>query len=478
MSFVHLHCHSPFSFLDGASQVDDLVQRAAALNMPALALTDHNNLSAAVQFAQAASQAGLKAIQGVEVSLEDGSHLTLLAQNRRGYAHLCRLVTAAHLNNPRGNPRVAAIGLESLQAVIVLSGCRRGAIAQLILQGQYRAARAQAEYYKALWGREQFYIELENLLRPGDLYLNHRLVELARESELDVVASNNVHYASHEEYFLHDLLTCVRKLCTVNDIEPDRPLNGESYLKSPAQMQALFAHCPEALHNTLRIAERCQPLLQEPVFHFPRFPLLPDQEAAQVLRQLTWAGARRRYKAITPSVTERLEYELGVIEQMGFPDYFLVVWDLARYARQQGIRYAGRGSAADSLVAYCLDITEVDSLKRGLLFERFMNPERVGMPDIDIDFESRHRDKVIDYVYKKYGAEHVARVATYNCFRARSALRELGKALGFPESELGPLCKRMPFYARADQIRPLLSRLPELRDSPLHEDRFGLLLDC
>ncbi|MCX5780839.1 MAG: DNA polymerase III subunit alpha, partial [Firmicutes bacterium] len=185
-----------------------------------------------------------------------------------------------------------------------------------------------------------------------------------------------------------------------------------------------------------------------------------------------------RYKSITTAVTERLEYELGVIEQMGFPDYFLVVWDLARYARQQGIRYAGRGSVADSLVAYCLDITEVDSLKRGLLFERFMNPERVGMPDIDIDFESRHRDKVIDYVYKKYGAEHVARVATYNCFRARSALRELGKALGFPEAELDPLCKRMPFYARADQIRPLLSRLPELIDSPLHEDRFGLLLDC
>ena len=181
---------------------------------------------------------------------------------------------------------------------------------------------------------------------------------------------------------------------------------------------------------------------------------------------------------ISPAVTARLEHELQVIEQMGFPDYFLVVWDLARYARQQGIRYAGRGSAADSLVAYCLDITEVDSLQRGLLFERFMNPERVGMPDIDIDFESRHRDKVIDYVYKKYGAEHVARVATYNSFRARSALRELGKALGFAEAELDPLCKRMPFYARADQIRALLAKLPELKASPLHEERFDLLLEC
>ena len=478
MSFVHLHCHSPFSFLDGASQVEDLVQRAAELDMPALAVTDHNNLSAAVQFAGAARQAGIKAIQGAEVSLEDGSHLTLLAQNNRGYASLCQLITAAHLNHPRGQSTVIASDLECLQDVIVLSGCRRGSLSRLILQGDYRSARLQAEYYKSLLGPKQFYIELQNLLLPGDRYLNHCLLELAQELELEVVASNNVHYACHEDYFLHDILCCVRKLCNVNAIDPERPLNGAAYLKSPLQMQSLFPHCPQALENTLRIAERCQPLLQEQVFHFPRFPLPPGQNAAAVLHKLCWEGASRRYKTISPQVTTRLEYELRVIEQMGFPDYFLVVWDLARYSRQQGIRYAGRGSAADSLVAYCLGITEVDSLERGLLFERFMNPERVGMPDIDIDFESRHRDKVIDYVYKKYGSENVARVATYNTFRARSALRELGKALGFPEPELDPLCKRMPFYARADQIRSLICKLPELKDSPLHEPRFELLLEC
>jgi len=478
MSFVHLHCHSSFSFLDGASTVEDLVAQAAQLDMPALAICDHDNLSAAVQFAQAARQSGLKAIQGVEISLEDNSHLTLLAQNEQGYASLCRLLTAAHLHNPRGQARVAARDLEALSEVIVLSGCRHGNLARLILQGHYQAAREQAEYYKSLWGRDNFYIELQNLFLPGDRYLNRRLRELARESDLPVAASNNVHYARHEDYFLHDLLCCAKKLCTVNDIDPDRPLNGAAYLKSAAEMRGLFVHCPEALANTLRIADRCQPILQGSVFHFPRFPLLPGQDAALVLRQLTWEGARRHYRAITPAVETRLEYELGVIEQMGFPDYFLVVWDLANYARQQGIRYAGRGSAADSLVAYCLGITEVDSLQRGLLFERFMNPERVGMPDIDIDFESRHRDKVIDYIYKKYGPEHVARVATYNCFRARSALRELGKALGFPEAEMDPLCKRMPFYARADQIRALLLKLPELKDSPLHEERFELLLEC
>ena len=478
MSFVHLHCHTPFSFLDGASRVEDLVRRAAELDMPALAVTDHNNLSAAVQFAQVARQAGIKAIQGVEVSLEDDSHLTLLAQNTRGYASLCQLVTGAHLNHPRGQSMVAAQDLEYLQDVIVLSGCRRGALARSILQGHYDKALLQAQYYKSLLGREQFYIELQNLLLPGDRYLNHRLLELAQKLDLEVAASNNVHYASHADYFLHDVLCCARKLGTVNDIDPDRPLNGESYLKSCQQMQTLFAHCPQALENTLRIAERCQPSLPESIFHFPRFPLPPAKEAAQVLRKLVEQGAGRRYKTISPQVTTRLEHELQVIEQMGFPDYFLVVWDLARYSRQEGIRYAGRGSAADSLVAYCLGITEVDSLERGLLFERFMNPARIGMPDIDIDFESRYRDKVIDYVYKKYGSEHVARVATYNTFRARSALRELGKALGFPEAELDPLCKRMPFYARADQIRTLLSKLPELKDSPLHKPHYHLLLDC
>jgi len=478
MSFVHLHCHTPFSFLDGASRVVDLVQRAAELEMPALAITDHNNLSAAVQFAQAASQCGLKAIQGVEVTLADASHLTLLAADANGYGSLCQLVTHAHLSNLRGQPLVQGADLEALQGVIVLSGCRQGAIPRSILKGDYRQARQLAQYYQSLWGRDSFYIELQNLLLPGDQYLNQRLLELARELDLEVVASNNVHYSRHEEFFLHDVLCCVRKLITVHDIDPGRPLNGESYMKSGAQMRSLFPNCPQALANTLRIAERCQSFLHRSVFHFPRFPLSPGQEAVPVLRRLVWQGAHRHYRQITPAITERLEYELGIIEQMGFPDYFLVVWDLARYSRQQGIRYAGRGSAADSLVAYCLGITEVDSLQRGLLFERFMNPERVGMPDIDIDFESRHRDQVIDYVYKKYGPGYVARVATYNTFRARSALRELGKALGFPEAELDPLCKRLPFYARADQIQALLQRLPELRDSPLHQPRYELLLDC
>lgn len=447
------------------------------MGMPALAITDHDNLCAAVQFDQAARAAGIKPIQGVEATLEGGYHLLLLARGPRGYASLCRLITSAHLSHPRGEPEAASADLENLEDVIILSGCRRSPITTLILAQKYREAVKAAAWYRDL-APDSFYLELQNPLHPGSNYLNHRLAELGEELQIELAASNNVHYATKAEFVLHDLLCCVRTLTTVEDIHPERPLNAESYLKSAADMETLFACYPRALNNTLHIAEQCRPVLPQSEPHFPHFPLLPGQSAADLLRQLCWEGAQRRYKKITPQITARLQHELQVIEQMGFADYFLVVWDLARFSRQAGIRYAGRGSAADSLVAYCLYITEVDSLERGLLFERFMNPERVGMPDIDVDFESRYRDKVIAYVYQKYGAEHVARVATYNTFRARSALRDLGKALGRDEAELDPLCKRLPFYAHADQIRALLERLPELKDSPLHETRFELLLDC
>jgi error-prone DNA polymerase len=477
-SFVHLHCHSPFSFLDGASEIKDLVQRAGEMEMPAMAITDHDNLCAAVKFSQAARQAGIKPVQGVEITLEGGRHLTLLAQSQRGYSSLCQLLTYAHLNNLRGEPVVSQADLEKIEDIIMLSGCRRGVLAPLILQGRYREASEQAGFYRDLLGKEQFYVELQNTLLPGDRYLNHRLLELAQQVGVEVVASNNVHYTHHQEFFLYDLLTCVRTLTTVEEVHQERPLNGENYLKSSRQMEELFSFCPRALENSLHIAERCQPVFAKQELHFPRYPLNPGEDAAKLLRQLGLEGARRRYQVIKPEVARRLEYELNIIEQMGFSSYFLLVWDLARFARRENIRYAGRGSAADSLLAYCLYITEVDSLERDLLFERFMNPERVGMPDIDIDFEYRHRDRVIDYVYQRYGHDHVARVATYNTFRARSALRSLGKALGFSEEELDPLAKRLPHYACADQIRPLMTVLPELRNSPLEEPRYQLLLDA
>lgn len=476
MGFVHLHTHSPFSFLDGASSIEALVERAAQLDMPALAITDHNNVSAAVKFHQTASRAGIKPIQGTEAELPGGYHLTLIARNARGYASLCRLLTRSHLSNPRGKPCLDPNWMAEIEDVLVLSGCRRGQIPALILKGHYRQALECARHYRDMLGKENFYIEMQDTLLPGNQRLNHRLMQLGDCLDLESVATNNVHYADRQDFMIHDLLICVNHLLRIDDIHPARPLNAEQYLKSTASMEERFSFCPRALANTALIAEQCQGVLTGSPVHFPRFASPPGGDAAAYLRSLSYAGARERYGKITPLVQQRLDYELGIIEQMGFADYFLVVWDVAQFARRQGIRYAGRGSAADSLVSYCLFICDVDALQRGLLFERFMSPERSQLPDIDIDFEARYRDRVIDYVYKKYGTERVARVSTYNTFRARSAVRDIGKVLGFDEVELGKIAKSLP-HTYADRIRGLLDHLPELRNSPLKEQRFQLLLD-
>lgn len=476
MSYIHLHTHSPFSFLDGGSSIEALVSRAAQFEMPALAITDHDNLCAAVKFDQVAKMAGIKPIQGCEVTLENGFHLILLAGNSKGYASICELLTHAHLSNPRGNPQVAFDDLHKLHDARILSGCWRGELANLIINGRYHEAEQRAIAYRSMFTTENFYIELQDNLLPGTSRLNHYLLQLAETLDLQVVATNNVHYANHEEFIVHDLLTCVRTLSKVQEIHPERPLNGEIFLKSTQQMKELFAYCPRALENTLRLADECEPVFKKKTTHFPNFNIT-NQNLAIHLHHLTFEGARRRYGRISRQVSDRLNHELSVIEKMGFAGYFLAVYDLARYARREGIRYAGRGSAADSLVAYCLYITEVDSLERNLLFERFISPERSELPDIDIDFEARHRDKVIDYLYRKYGYDHVARVATYNTFRARSAIRDIGKALGFTQAELDGIAKAMPFYSHADNIKALMEKLPELRNSPLYEKRFELLLD-
>ncbi len=475
MSFVHLHLHSPFSFLDGAGEIEEMAQKAAGFGMPALAVTDHDNVCAAVKFHKACRTAGIKPVQGVEITLENGSHLTLLARTNRAYRSICRVLTRAHLENERGEPLTPFSLLPELEEVVVLSGCRRGELASLILQGDYRKAYQRAGEYLAVFGRENFYIELQGGRLPGNRFLNQRLLELAQAYNIETAAANNVHYARHEDFIIHDLLTCVRTLTTVQEIHPQRPLNGENDLKSAFEMAELFNFCPRAGQNTLHIAGECEAVLAETGPHLPSYCPEPGK-ASDILKELAFAGAKSRYGKITTRVRERLERELQVIDQLGLSDYFLVVWDVARFARSRGIRYAGRGSAADSLVVYCLYISDVDSLERGLLFERFMSAERKGLPDIDIDFESRCRDDVIDYVYQRYGKERVARVATYNTFQARSAVRDIGKALGLSEEELGKIAKRLP-HTHADNIRKVLMTLPELRNSPLFSERCRLLLD-
>ncbi|HEX3015416.1 MAG TPA: DNA polymerase III subunit alpha [Desulfobacteria bacterium] len=473
--FVHLHVHSPFSFLDGGSTLEKLVGQAVAYGMPALALTDHNNLCGAVKFQQLAEEKGIKPIIGTELTLAGDHHLTLLAQNPTGYANLCRLLTKAHLNNERRKPQAALADLAAhSEGLIALSGCRKGEIPALLLHRRYREALAAAERYLDIFGKERFFLEIQADLLPGFSGLLKGLGELAEHLGIELTATNNVHFAGKEDFPVHDLLTCVRTLTGVTEVHPERRLNAENYLKSPQKMAQTLRRCPQALANTLKIAAACSPALSLNQPLFPLFPLPRGQTAPELLRHLAYQGAESRYGLLTQAVRERLEHELGIINQLGFADYFLLVWDVARYAKNQGIRFAGRGSAADSVVAYCLYITEVDSLARGLLFERFMSLERAQKPDIDIDFDSRYRDKVANYIYQKYGADKVATVCTYNTFQARAAIRDIGKALDFPAEEIDRIAKKMP-WLHADDIEAALAKFPELRESGLPWPKYAQL---
>jgi len=473
--FVHLHVHSPYSFQDGASAIADLVNRAAGAGMTALALTDHANVSGAVRFARAAAQAGLKPIQGAEITTTQGHHLTLLARDARGYANLCRLLTHAHLDHPRGQPRSDRRHLEEYRdGIIALSGCRKGEIPSLILHRRYREAVTAAKRYRDIWGRD-FYLELSETLLPGSRFLNHRLAELGETLDIPVAATNNVHYARPEDFPVHDLLTCARLKISVEEAHPDRPLNGENYLKTEAEMARFLAWCPRALQNTLDIAARCEPVL-EPADRFPDFPLPEGKTAHLFLRELVREGAQKRYGRITHAISERLDRELRIIEKLGFAGYFLVVWDVVNFAREQGIRSAGRGSAGASAVAYCLFLSEVDPIARNLVFERFLSLERAEMPDIDLDFDARYRDRVTRYVYDRYGEERVAAVATYSTYQARSAVRDLGQVLGYPPAEIDALAKSLP-WIRANQIVPALEHFPELRRGPWREERYRRLFE-
>ncbi len=513
MSFIHLHVHSNFSLLDGAAPPDALVQAAAEMHMPALALTDHDALYGAVRFYQAAIQHGLKPIIGAEMTVaavtktadNQPTHLVLLAEDNQGYSNLCRLVTAARLGTTqraqafsaqyaaldRDNPLLSQEHLSRhCSHLIALSACQRGEIARHLLAGNQTLARQTAYYYKGLFGPGNFYIELQNhLLPPLAQHLRYRLADLARTVGLPVVATNNVHYVTKDYSSLQDVLVCIRNNKSVDEPQPQRKRNNEYDLKSAVEMQQLFADMPQALQATSDIADRCSWHLDLEHFHFPQFdlqavrqqdcgrypPPQKDDDAQGYLRRLAYAGARWRYGEVSPQVGKRLEHELRIIEGQGLCDYFLIVWDIVRFARSQRIPATGRGSAGDSLVSHVLDITQADPIAHELLFERFLSAERRGMPDIDIDFCSRRRDEITAYIYRRYGAEHVAAVCTINTFRARSAIRDIGKALAMDEAEIGQLAGVFP-HSSAARIQEALVTLPEARDAPINLADKGLLL--
>jgi error-prone DNA polymerase len=474
---AQLHVHSAFSFLSGVSTPPQLVKEAARLDIGTLALTDTFRLSGIPSFLEAAHDMGIKAIVGAEVSVENLGKLVLLVPETSSYVDLTRLLTESLLSSPRRHPLVRWETLERYgRRLIALTGDRWGILPRLWLSGRRAEIPEVISRLKHIFGVHNLFIELTVNYLPGDRLLFQFLNEVAQSQTLRVVATSAAHYARKQDFGLFDLMTCIRTGQRIEETSPERYLNAENYLKPWAEMKNALRSWPDAIRNTEELAERLQTpdILHQ--LHYPRFPDVPvTMSAPRFLAHLVQQGAKLRYGARTAEVQQRIRHELAIIEDMGFIDYFLVVWDVARFARSRGIRFAGRGSAADSVVAYCLYITDVDAYGRQLLFERFMSRERQETPDIDIDFDAIRRDEVADYVRHKYGADRVAQVATYQTFRARSAVREIGKALAFPSSELDALAKSLPERSIDDMVEHW-EEIPELRQYP-DSERLKLMLN-
>ncbi len=447
--YCELHCHTHYSLLDGASSPEALLDRAAALGMPALAITDHDGLYGAVEFWRATRERDLRPVIGAEVTLTHGSHLTLLAETQAGYANLSRLISAGQLAGTKGAP---ALTIEDVArhtgGLLCLSGCRQGVVAQAVLAGdELRAGRAAGKLTD-IFGRNCFWVELQRHWLPDDDRLISGLLTVAQVVGVGVVATNDVHYATAAGHRLHDVLTATRHNVPLAELGTRQRPNSEFYLKAAVEMTALFAERPDALAATQVIAERCDVSLDFSHRRLPAFPPrteafpygIPSGETAfSHLYALAQAGlsAMLRGRPVTPHAVKQLAHELTVIEAAGLTDYFLIVWDIVREARARGIRCQGRGSAANSLVAYLLGITPVDPLAHHLLFERFLSDRTDTMPDIDLDFARDRRDEVIAYVYERYGREHTALVCNVVTYQPRLAVRDAARALGFPPEELG-----------------------------------------
>ncbi|AIQ17156.1 DNA polymerase III subunit alpha [Paenibacillus sp. FSL H7-0357] len=487
--YVHLHVHSEYSLLDGAARITDLVRRAGEYGMKSLALTDHGVMYGAIPFYKACKANGIKPIIGCEAYLTAGSrrergsrkdqpiyHLILLAKDETGYKNLMKLISIGHLEGQHYKPR---IDMESLAAhaegIICLSACLGGEVPQHLLHGRDDEARRAALRYKEIFGGD-FYLELQDHGIPEQKRVNPKLIALAAECDIPLVATNDVHYLAKEDAEVQDVLICIGTGKTVDDEERLKIGTDQLFFKSGEQMAALFPHVPEAILNTGAIAGKCNLELTFGGHILPEYSPLPEGlDAAAYLRELCRSGLEERY-ADTPlwaspeqkaTAENRLDYELGVIESMGFSDYFLIVWDFIAYCHRQGIATGpGRGSSAGSLTAYSLRITDVDPLKYNLLFERFLNPERITMPDIDIDFSDERRDEVIAYVVDKYGQEHVAQIITFGTMAARAAVRDVGRALNLPYNEVDKAAKLIPgqlgiSIARALESSPDLKALYE-----------------
>lgn len=456
--FVHLHLHTEYSLLDGFTVIDRLFERVKAQGMDAVAITDHGVMFGVVDFYKAAKAAGVKPIIGCEVYMASRSmhdkdasmdknrgHLVLLAENAKGYENLIHLVSRGFIEGYYYKPR---IDLELLsrhsEGLICLSACLGGDVQTLIAEDRYGEAKALAQKFFEIFGPERYYLELQDHGMELQKKVNLQLIRMSKETGIPLVATNDVHYIDSVDHEIHDVLLCIQTGKTLADQDRMTFPTREFYLKSPEEMQRLFPYAPDALANTVKIAARCQFDFDFSSLHLPEFELPKGMTAQVYLRQRCYEGLHKRYQ-VTPDHIRRLEFELGTIHDMGYEDYFLIVWDFIKFAKENGILVGpGRGSVGGSMVAYCLEITDVDPLAYDLIFERFLNPERVTMPDIDIDFQDDRRQEVIDYVIQKYGKEHVAQIVTFGTMAARAAIRDVGRALNLPYSEVDKIAKEIP----------------------------------
>ena len=482
MNFTHLHVHTEYSLLDGSNKIKEYVDRVKALGMDSAAITDHGVMYGVIDFYRAARAAGINPILGCEVYVAPGSrfdreagsgddryyHLVLLAENNQGYSNLMKIVSKGFVEGFYYKPRVDLSLLEKYhEGIIALSACLAGEVARFLTRGMYEDAKKAALRYQDIFGKGNFFLELQDHGIPEQQNVNQQLLKMHRETGIELVATNDVHYTLADDAQPHDVMLCLQTGKKLADEDRMRYEGGQYYVKSPEEMERLFPYATEALENTHKIAQRCHVEIEFGVTKLPKFDVPEGYTSWEYLNELCFRGLEERYQPVTEELKERLNYELSTIRNMGYVDYFLIVWDFIKYARDHDIMVGpGRGSAAGSLVAYTLGITQLDPIRYDLLFERFLNPERVSMPDIDVDFCFERRQEVIDYVRRKYGDDCVVQIVTFGTLAARGVIRDVGRVMDLPYAQVDTIAKMIPqelniTIDKALQMNPELKKVYE-----------------
>lgn len=488
MAFTHLHVHTEYSLLDGSCKIKELVSRAKELGMDSMAITDHGVMYGVIDFYRAAYDVGIKPIIGCEVYVTSGSrfdrenisgedkyyHLILLAENNVGYSNLMKIVSKGFVEGYYYKPRVDYEVLQHFhEGIISLSGCLAGEVARFLSRNMYEEAKKVALRYEKIFGKGNFFLEMQDHGIPEQKSVNAALLRLSRETGIELVVTNDIHYIEADDAASHDILLCIQTGKKVSDEKRMRYEGGQYYCKSEEEMKELFPYALQAIENTHKIAERCNVTIEFGVTKLPKFHVPDGYTSWEYLQKLCYDGLKRRYPEEQETLKEKLEYELNVIHTMGYVDYFLIVWNFIHFARNNDIMVGpGRGSAAGSIVSYCLGITNIDPIRYQLIFERFLNPERVSMPDIDIDFCFERRQEVIDYVIKTYGKEKVAQIVTFGTMAAKGVIRDVGRALDLPYALCDSVAKMIPTELnitidRALEVNPELKGLYE-KDIQIH----------